>query len=209
MSSEPDYSSIVSHYESCLELHGDTHCGVDWPNKQDAETRYRVMLEIVRQADKPVSLLDFGCGTSHLYEWMRDHGVTGISYSGLDLSPKFVEVSRRKFPEVQYYQADLLLDPDAIPEFDYVIMNGVFTEKREMSYDGMLDYFKRLVATTYRKALRGLAFNVMSHHVDWERAELFHLPHDKLAAFVVGSLSRNYIIRNDYGLYEYTTYVYR
>jgi hypothetical protein len=36
------YLSIVSHYEECLERHGDTHLGVDWPNKQGAETRYQV-----------------------------------------------------------------------------------------------------------------------------------------------------------------------
>src|SRR5260221_3771151 len=27
------YLAIVSHYESCLERHGDTHLGVDWPRR--------------------------------------------------------------------------------------------------------------------------------------------------------------------------------
>ena len=209
MSSDRDYSVIVSHYESCLAIHGDTHRGVDWPNQADAETRYGVMLDVVRQPDKPVSLLDFGCGASHLYRWILDHRVTGISYAGLDLSPMFVELSRRKFPEVRYYHADLLTDPDAIPEFDYIVMNGVFTEKCTLSYERMLAYFERLVTAAYRKARYGVAFNVMSPHVDREREDLFHLPHDTLAAFVAGSLSRNYVIRSDYGLYGYTTYLYR
>ena len=42
------YETIAKHYESCLERHGDTHLGVDWPNERDAETRYRVMLELTR-----------------------------------------------------------------------------------------------------------------------------------------------------------------
>ncbi len=49
----------------------------------------------------------------------------------------------------------------------------------------------------------------MSKQVDWERDDLFHLPLDQMADFVCGNLSRNFVIRNDYGLYEYTTYVYR
>jgi hypothetical protein len=49
----------------------------------------------------------------------------------------------------------------------------------------------------------------MSTHVDWERDDLFHLPIDKLTAFLVKEASRDFIIRHDYKLYEYTAYVYR
>jgi hypothetical protein len=37
---------------------------------------------------------------------------------------------------------------------------------------------------------------------------LFHLPLDLLSNFLVKNISRNFIIRNDYGLFEYTVYVY-
>src|SRR6266436_5431300 len=63
------YIEIVEHYESCLAKHGDSHLGVDWPKAEDAETRYRVMLELIpTRRPSIVKLLDFGCGTSHLYE---------------------------------------------------------------------------------------------------------------------------------------------
>src|SRR5205085_1407005 len=127
---EKNYLSIVAHYEDCLARHGDTHLGVDWPNREDALKRY-------------------------------------------------------------------------------LVMNGVFTEKRELSFDEMLNYFKRLVARVFAHARIGVAFNVMSKQVDWERDDLFHLPLDTLAHFLTKELSRNFIIRNDYGLYEYTTYIYK
>jgi hypothetical protein len=61
------YLSIVSHYESSLERYGDTNLGVDWPNKEDANTRYRVMIEVIREPSSGmIRLLDFGCGASHL-----------------------------------------------------------------------------------------------------------------------------------------------
>ena len=206
---DPDYHVIVRYYESCLARHGDTHRGVDWPDVRDAETRYRVMTEVIRRHDAPVTLLDFGCGAAHLYEWMLRQGLTGVTYSGLDLSLKFVELSRRKFPDQTFYQADLLTDPDGIPTFDYVVMNGVFTEKRQLTYPAMLEYLQQLVRAVFEKARIGIAFNVMSKHVEWERDDLFHVPHDTLASFLTRHVSRHFVMRNDYGLYEYTTYVYR
>src|SRR3989442_11315329 len=144
---DKSYLSIVSHYESCLERHGDTHLGVDWPKKEDAETRYTVMLEIIRRDDEArrVQLLDFGCGASHLYEHIIARGIKNIDYSGLDLSERFVQLSKSKFPATEYYCVDVLVDAAAIPTFDYVVMNGVFTEKRTLAFDEMFAYFKRLV----------------------------------------------------------------
>lgn len=207
---DADYFSIVAHYESCLQRHGDNHLGVDWPNREDAETRYRVMLEVIkRPPDATVSLLDFGCGASHLYEFILRHRRDEIDYSGLDISPRFVRLSREKFPQVTYYCLDILKDPDSLPEFDYVVLNGVFTEKRSLSFEQMLRYFQETLAAVFAKARVAIAFNVMSKHVDWERDDLFHLPLDTLAGFLRKRLSRHFVFRNDYGLYEYTTYVYR
>jgi hypothetical protein len=88
-------------------------------------------------------------------------------------------------------------------------MNGIFTEKREMEFDEMFEYFKNMLRVVFPKVRRGLAFNVMSKHVEWERDDLFHMPIDTLVSFLTMELSRNFIIRNDYGLYEYTVYLYK
>ncbi len=55
----------------------------------------------------------------------------------------------------------------------------------------------------------GVAFNVMSKDVDWEREDLFHLPLNVLSNFLTKEVTRDFIIRYDYGLYEYTTYLYK
>ena len=66
-----------------------------------------------------------------------------------------------------------------------------------------------MLRRVWPRAREGLAFNVMSKHVDWERDDLFHLSTDLLLAFLKSELSRHVVIRHDYGLYEYTVYVYR
>jgi SAM-dependent methyltransferase len=204
------YQSIIEHYEACLARHGDSHLGVDWPNAADAETRYRVMLDVIRQPDDgPIALMDFGCGAAHLNEYLRRRERNEIRYLGVDASPRFVELSRRKFPNTTFYCADLLADEVELPKVDYVVMNGVLTEKRGLSFDDMREYMFRLLPRVFSLARMGLAFNVMSQHVDWQRDDLFHVPYDLLAAFLKANLSRHFAFRADYGLYEYTAYVYR
>lgn len=202
---------LKTHYESCLEKHGDTYLGLDYPTQESAEISYRVMLEVVReQTGRKISLLDFGCGTSHLYEYMiRNDLHHNIEYSGLDVSDKFIQLSKSKFPSNAYYCLDILDNQAVLPEFDYIILNGVFTEKRELSFDEMFTFVRAVVSKVFDKARIGIAFNTMSKQVDWEREDLFHLPFDVLAQFLARDISRNFILRHDYGLYQYTTYVYR
>lgn len=205
------YLTIISHYEACMERHGDTHLGMDWPKEADVKTRFQVMLEVIKRDihQQKVSLLDFGCGTAHLNEYIVRQGLKNIEYAGLDLSEKFVRLAQKKFPAQQFFCLDLLDEKVSLPSFDYIVLNGVFTEKRDLTFDEMFSYFKQLVMRVFQHAAIGMAFNVMSKHVDWERDDLFHLPFDPLAEFLRKNVSRNFVFRNDYGLYEYTTYVYR
>ncbi|HLX53323.1 MAG TPA: class I SAM-dependent methyltransferase [Aquella sp.] len=204
--------TIVKHYESCLDAHGDTHLGVDWPKIEDVVKRDKVMLELLKfgkHSSKYVSLLDFGCGAGHLLQYIMDEKIDNIEYAGLDISEKFVNLCRSKFPSTTFYQLDILDQSVVLPEFDYVIMNGVFTEKREMSFQNMWEYFCSVLTRIFSFTKIGISFNVMSKAVQWEREDLFHVPTDLLIDFLTSKLSRNFIIRNDYGLYEYTTYLYK
>ena len=211
-SKKNDYTAIVEHYESCFEKYGDAPKGMDWPNEEDAVKRYSVMLDLVKENNSSVSLLDFGCGTSHLLEFInkKEEKFGNLKYSGADISSKFINLSKSKFPQVDYYCVDILKDDlSNIPSFDYAILNGVFTEKHTLSHEQMWEFFQKMILTIFEKVDKGMAFNVMSKAVAWERDDLFHLSTDVLIDFMVKNLSRNFIIRNDYGLYEYTVYLYK
>ncbi len=204
------YFEIVKHYESCLEKYGNSHLGVDWPKIEDVYKRYEVMLGVIKVSyDENVKVLDFGCGASHLYEYIQEKEMKNIEYYGLEISEKFITLSKEKFPNIAYFLIDILEDDSDLPNFDYIIMNGVFTEKVTLTFQDMFEYFKNMIKKVFSKANKGIAFNTMSKHVDWEREDLFHLPFDLLADFLKNEISRHFIIRNDYGLYEYTVYVYK
>lgn len=208
MPTSPKYLALLRHYEACFAAHGDTAQGVDWPDAAGAQTRYRVMAEVAR-GDETFDVLDLGCGAAHFLQYLRDRHERPFTYQGLDLSPAFVEFCRGKFPGVPFTCADILQDGVTLPSCDYVVMNGVFTEKRELRQEEMMDFTCRMLERAYQAARKGIAFNLMSKHVDWERDDLFHVPYDEVTRFVIARLSRHHVIRADYGLYEYTMYVYR
>ncbi len=206
----PRYLEIIEATEADLAAHGDTHLGMGWTKEDEtAERRYRVALELVRAPAEPATLLDFGCGTARLYDHLLAHGPPGLTYSGLDLSPRFLAHARAKHPHVTFYDHDVLRDDAGLPRFDYVVMNGVFNYKGTLSHAEMLGYCQQLLLRVFAKTTVGLSFNVMSKQVDWERDDLFHLPFDVVAPFLAAHLSPHFTFRHDYGLHEYTTYVYR
>ena len=209
----------AKHCEALLGKYGVTTCAVGKRSKADAEKTYRVMLEVIKYrktilADEEertgkVRLLDVGCGPSFLYEYMLNSGIENVEYTGLDISEKFIHLAKSRFPSNIYYCLDILDEGAEIPHFDYVVMNSIFTQKLGLSFEEMFSYFKKVVRRAFNYADRGIAFNAMSKQVDWEREDLFHLPIDILAGFLTKELTRKFVIRNDYGLFEYTTYVYK
>lgn len=204
------YLSIIRHYEDCLSKYGDSHKGVDWPNLNDALKRYQIMLESIKNnVSHPISLLDFGCGASHFYEYIISQNRNDLSYIGLEISKDFFNLSKSKFKQNHYIYGDVLKNPEIIPNVDYAIFNGVFTEKRDLTFDEMENYFHEILIQVFKRVRNGISFNLMSKSVDWEREDLFHYPLDRLSNFLCHKISRNFIIRNDYGLYEYSTYVYK
>lgn len=204
------YKSIFKFYESCYDRYGDCPLGVDWPKIEDVDKRYNVMLDIIKDKSTKATLLDFGCGLSHLYEYLLHNNITSINYSGLDISEKFTEASKKKFPNITYYNIDLLSDNHLeLPLFDYIIMNGIFTEKRDLSHSEMFGFLCKLINKVFTYVEIGIAFNVMSPVVDWYDDKLFYLSIDQILEYICKNLSRHVIIRHDYGLYEYTIYVYK
>lgn len=198
----------MEHYESCFAKEGDSHKGVDWPNESDTKIRYKIMSDLFKGHEK-FKLLDVGCGLGHFLEYIYTNlNEQNILYTGLDISPIFIKHCQNKYPQASFIQHDLLQTPTPIIT-DYAIINGVFTIKNAMSHSEMFNFLKSMLKSIFGICQVGMAFNVMSKNVDWERNDLFHLSIDTLTEFLSKELSRHFVIRHDYGLYEYTVYVFK
>ncbi|MBS0362492.1 MAG: class I SAM-dependent methyltransferase [Proteobacteria bacterium] len=206
----PPADVLLAQYEAHFRAHGRTPQGVNWPNAKDLVRRFDVMLGLLRPGPGRPSLLDLGCGPGLLLDHLETIGRRGaIDYSGIDLSEPMLDAARRHWPGYDFSRRDIVGDPLPARAFDYVILNGVLTWRPSVPRPAMVDYALELLTAAFAAARVGVAFNVMSKHVDWERDDLFHWGFDEMAAAVGARLSRHLAIRADYGLYEYTVYVYR
>jgi SAM-dependent methyltransferase len=204
------HRQIITHYESCLAEHGASAKGMDWPNEEDLSTRFDVMLGVINKQDQQLSLLDLGCGVGLFVDYLEKRGISQqFKYWGIDVSVKMITAAKKRHPGTHFEIRDILSNPLPPGAVDFVIMNGVLTEKRGLRFEQMEDYAKALIKSAYDSCRHGLAFNVMSSHVDSQREDLFHWPIDRAVSFMVAECSRNILVRMDYGLYEYTIYIYR
>jgi SAM-dependent methyltransferase len=207
------YVAAVRKSETLFLAHGDSHCGLSYPKPDGFYDRYRVYFDVVRfgpRIDGDVEILDVGCGTARLLDYIKGVSKTNVRYRGVDMSEHMIAAARNKHPETEFVVGDpFYLEHLWSTPFDYAVFGGLFTQRSYTTDAAMTGYMLRLLRLAFSHCRVGVAFNVMSKHVDWERDDLFHVPFDRMADLVQENLSRCYVFRGDYGLYEYTTYVYR
>lgn len=193
---------LANKYEERFKEHGDSHLALGWRNPESAQKRYEVMFDIVQFY--PASILDWGCGLAHFYDYIQQFPARKhVTYHGMDESHVLLAECRKKHPHLTFYHKE-----DYLPLCDYVVMNGLFTEKLDVPWGDFWEYAQLTIEDAWRYTTVALAVNFMSTHLDYERDDLFYLPLDTLADFLHHKLSRKFRIRHDY-LWEYTAYVYR
>ncbi len=211
MNDRPE-DALLAHYDEALGRFGDTPQGARWPNERDRQLRYDVMLDLMAGREgEPAVLVDLGCGTGELLARIRARGLSNIEYVGIDRSALAIELARTKFPEARLFELDVN-DPAAdlaLVECDYLVANGLFTIRASMSEAQMREFLHATVRRVWPRVRRGIAFNVMSKIVDWEREDLYHASMDEMAALLHELAGRRVRLRADYGLYEYTCYAWR
>jgi dTDP-4-amino-4,6-dideoxygalactose transaminase/SAM-dependent methyltransferase len=207
------YRKLADHYDACLRQHGDTAKGADWPNQKDRETRFSVMLDLLEDDLSPhIDLLDFACGTGDLLRYIRARASPRIHYRGVDISADAIARANSKFPGASFTRIDLLNAPEeevAALAADYCVINGLFTVKSSLADADMWLFMTRTLERLWPIMRKGIAFNVMSKQVDYERSDLFHVSFDRLAEFLQPLAGRNIVFRNDYGLYDYTCFAFK
>lgn len=180
---------------------GATSRGVDWGEQSDVDLRYSKMLEVIgpqSASGKPARVLDVGCAYGGLLEYAKSRRIV-VHCIGIDLVPEMIEYARERHPDARFTVGDVLSGSDQL-DVDYAICKGVLTLKLESSILDMDRFARRLIRKMFSIARRGIAFNMMSTHVNFSAPNLY--------AFC-GELSRHFRLGHAYPLYEYTVYIYR
>lgn len=207
------YLKIADHYKQTFDKHGATPQGLDWDNEKNMMLRYRAMFDLIKPSMDDQTLLDFGCGYGGFYGWFNKTR-KDIIYSGLDINGNLLKKAKELYPGVDFFQSDIhrnTFDCDLfdMSKWDYIICNGTFTVKNTLTQEEMTNFMCSTLEKLWTKTNKGIAFNCMSKILDYERDDLFHVSFDELSMWVYDNLSSKFTIRQDYGLREFTMYVYR
>lgn len=175
-----------------------THRAVDWGSETSQYKRFEILCALgdVRNA----SLLDVGCGTGALVNYLNKIGYQG-QYLGIDILPEMIDAAREAFPNNQFEAISI----DTLPESyqpDYIVESGIFTRADQ-------SWLEHTVQSMFTRCTRGVAFNVLSAWGDHliENDEFCADPM-KLVEFA-RKLTPYLVVRHDYMPHDVTLYLYK
>lgn len=207
-----DIESVTKQQEalfrSLFEKHKGLPDAVASESLAHKELRYSKLCEIFNN-ESDISIHDIGMGMGHLYEYIfNHHGSKGVEYSGTDIVKEYYDYCVNTYPGVRFCLRNLLTT-DVDESYDYVLLSGVFHQIGNTTRREWEQYMYALLEKAFKMARKGVAFNVLSEHVDFYRPGVYYCNLSKLTNFIVDNLSRFYSINHASALFEATVFVFQ
>jgi len=202
---------LRNHYSAKFSEFGPSSEGVDWGKEEDVLLRYDKMLAVVDNSrylrDKEYSFLDVGCGYGGLFIYAEKKNIK-LNYTGIDVCENMIQYASSHFKDSIFLCCDVFDMNDDV-KFDYVVCNGILTQKLSTSNLEMDSYCHLLIKKMYDLCNTGIAFNVMTTKVNFMVNNLYYRNPVELFGYCISEISRKIKIDHSYHLYEYTIYLYK
>ncbi|MDD4527462.1 MAG: class I SAM-dependent methyltransferase [Candidatus Margulisbacteria bacterium] len=173
---------------------------IGWSSKETQLIRFNTLVQI---ADLNLSsILDVGCGVGDLYPFLKEK-FSAISYQGIDLHPKMIQLAIKKYPEGSFKEAEL---QNFSGQYDYVFVSGAFNLRVEDN----ARYLSDQLSFMNRVAKKGIAFNLLSSYskIDARYPSLYY--YNPLEVFTLcKNRFERVILRHDYLSNDFTIYIYK
>jgi SAM-dependent methyltransferase len=206
---DPISKRLQDHYSAKFSQHGANSQGVDWGTDQARVVlRYDKMLALLEDGPGKPSVLDVGCGYGGLLGHAQSKAIA-LDYSGIDVAEAMVEAAKRKYPGTRFLVGDVLDLNAASQKFDYVICNGILTQKLDVPGLAMDEFAGRIIRHMFALCTRGLAFNIMTSKVNFFENNLYYRNPAEMLAWAMTEITPRVKIDHSYPLYEYSMYLYK
>ena len=152
-------------------------------------------------------VVDVGCGYGGLYTHALQKGLT-INYTGIDVAGNMIKWATANVPGARFITGDVLAN-EFDDKFDYVVCNGILTQKLQAPGLEMDRFAAKLIRRLFELCRRGIAFNVMTTKVNHFANNLYYRNPAELFSWCLSEITPHIRLDHAYPLYEYTMYLYR
>ena len=186
------FLKLSNHYDNLFERHGDSVKSSQQSDKITRDKRLKILTQNL-DLNKKISILDFGCGTGYLLQYLLRKGFNG-SYTGIDISEKIINFAKYKntYKKAQFIKINLL-EKSLKKKFDYTLVNGTFNNNTNNNWLWIRKVLKELNKITKKE----IVFNNLSEYVDYKEKKLFYIKPEKVFNFCKLNISPYIIIKND------------
>ena len=196
-------SEVEGYYSEKIKKYGPIPAGVDWNSEESQKIRFDQLLKIIPTFEN-FSVLDFGCGYSSLYPYMKSK-YGKFHYEGFDISHQMIKEAKRmtKGEPVKFY-TDL---KSLIPQ-EFTIASGIFNVKQRTTSQEWMKYVLETLSQINLLSLKGFSFNMLTSYSDEDRKKdyLFY-PNPGEVFDLCKKISKEVALLHDYKLYEFTILV--
>jgi SAM-dependent methyltransferase len=200
-------NKINEYYTQKIIVNGASAQGVDWNSKESHILRFAQLTKLIEEPTG-FTILDYGCGYGALIDSLNQFGYKEYMYYGLDISSEMIKTAKGYYYKKNECFATALSDFNE-QKFDYVIANGLFNVKLNISEACWKEYILDTINEFNKLSVLGFAFNVLTSFSDKEyMKDYLHYSNPlELFEYCKVNFSKRVALLHDYPLYEYSIIV--
>ncbi len=131
-----------------------------WESEQAQRTRFKQLIGDIAIDNK--AILDVGCGTGNLLEYIGDR-FRGFKYTGVDVLPHMIDKAKQKQLDGEFKCIDLFKgNPYKNKSFDIIFSSGIFNLNLGNNQEFLMDAINEFL---------GLAKETVAFNLLWDKSD--------------------------------------
>ncbi len=176
------FEVIKSYYEENMSKGLPEYGILGWESEEAQHLRFDAMLNKVDLNGK--QLLDVGCGTGNLLEYVRSKGIE-VKYTGVDILDQMIDIAQKKnlgadFLKVDIFKENIFKDAS----FDVIYTSGIFN----LNLGNNKEFLKNALELFFRFSRETVVFNLL-HTASPDREEKYFYFHPDEVREMLGGFS--------------------
>lgn len=174
------FEIIKSYYESNIAKGLPEYGILGWESEEAQRLRFDMLLSRVALEGK--RLLDVGCGTGNLLEYINSRGIN-VRYTGVDILDKMIERAKAKQLDAEFIHADIFRDDIfKAGAFDVVYTSGIFN----LNLGNNREFLRNALEVFFRLSCSTVVFNLLHYASPDREDKYFYFHPDEVGEILAG-----------------------